>query len=41
MGKVFALLWTEDGPPRLNVKCDPFTQSYYATHTKRRLHDTT
>jgi len=24
MGKMFALLWTEDGPPRLNLKCDPF-----------------
>ena len=24
LGKVFALLWTEDGPPRLNLKCDPF-----------------
>lgn len=24
MGKMFALLWAQDGPPRLNLKCDPF-----------------
>jgi len=24
MGKMFALLWAEDTPPRLNLKCDPF-----------------
>ena len=24
MGKMFALLWAEDNPPRLNLKCDPY-----------------
>ena len=24
MGKMFALLWAQDDPPRLNLKCDPF-----------------
>ncbi len=24
MGKMFALLWAQDVPPRLNLKCDPF-----------------
>ena len=24
MGKIFALLWAQDDPPRLNLKCDPF-----------------
>ncbi|HUT87324.1 MAG TPA: MmcQ/YjbR family DNA-binding protein [Candidatus Heimdallarchaeota archaeon] len=24
MGKMFALIWAQDDPPRLNLKCDPF-----------------
>ena len=24
MGKMFALLWLDNDPPRLNLKCDPF-----------------
>ncbi len=24
MGKMFALLWAQDDPPRLNLKCEPF-----------------